>query len=42
MYDLGCIWYAGRMELDWEPYTAAEAQAKFEAVGLVSDFWSMS
>jgi hypothetical protein len=41
LYDLGREWYATRMDLDWQPVTAAEATTMFAARGLVGEFWSL-
>lgn len=42
MFDLSVDWYSGRMSEDWQPPTAAEAEAIFGSHGLVGDFWSVS
>jgi hypothetical protein len=42
MFDLSRDWYGGRLEVDWSPPTAAEAEAMFTKHGLTSDFWSLS
>lgn len=42
MYDLSRDWYAGRMDVDWEPPTAEDATAIFSRHGLTGDFWSLS
>jgi hypothetical protein len=42
LYDLGRAWYATRLDLDYEPATAAEAQAMFAAHGLTGAFWSLT
>jgi hypothetical protein len=34
-------WYAGRMDEDWRPFTAAEATALFAGHGLTGDFWTL-
>jgi hypothetical protein len=41
MYDLSADWYAGRMDEDWEPPTAEQAQTMFENHGLTGQFWSL-
>ena len=41
LYELGRDWYATRMDLDWQPATAAEAMAMFAAHGLTGEFWSL-
>ncbi|MCC7322338.1 MAG: hypothetical protein IT358_00795 [Gemmatimonadaceae bacterium] len=42
LYELGRAWYATRLDPDYEPATAAEAQAIFAAHGLTSAFWSLT
>jgi hypothetical protein len=41
LYDLGCDWYATRMDFDWQPATAAETTVMFAAHGLTGEFWSL-
>lgn len=41
LYDLGADWYATRLDVDWRPATASEAQALFDEHGLRGDFWSL-
>lgn len=41
-YDLSKDWYAGRMERDWAPPSAVEAEAVFRAHGLTGEFWSLT
>lgn len=41
LYGLGRDWYGTRMDLGWQPATAAEATAMFTAHGLVGEFWSL-
>ena len=41
MYELSQDWYAGRMEVDWEPPTAREAEAIFRRHGLTGEFWGL-
>lgn len=42
MFDLSKDWYAGRMEEDWQPPTAAEAETLFARHGLTGPFWRLS
>jgi hypothetical protein len=42
MFDLSRDWYAGRMSVDWEPPSAAAAEAMFARHGLTGPFWSLS
>ena len=42
MFDLSRDWYGGRLEVDWSPLTAAEAEAIFTKHGLIGDFWALS
>jgi hypothetical protein len=42
MYDLSGDWYAGRMDEDWEPPSAAEAEAIFGRHGLTGEFWRLA
>ena len=42
MFDLSRDWYAGRLEVDWSPPTAAEAESMFNRHGLTGDFWSLT
>lgn len=42
MFDLSRDWYAGRLEVDWSPPTAAEAEAMFNRHGLTGDFWALA
>ena len=41
VYDLGRDWYATRLDLDWQPASAAEAMAIFARHGLTGPFWSV-
>ena len=38
-FEMSKDWYAGRMDQDWEPPTAEEAEAVFAKHGLTGDFW---
>ena len=42
MYDLSREWYRTRMNEDWQPPTAAEAEAMFAEHGLTGDFWRLT
>lgn len=42
MYEMSKDWYAGRMDEEWEPKTADEAEAVFHAHGLAGDFWRLT
>jgi hypothetical protein len=42
MFDLSRDWYAGRMSVDWEPPSAAAAEAMSARHGLTGPFWSLS
>jgi hypothetical protein len=41
-YDLAILWYRKRMDTDWNPPSAAEAEAVFRRFGLTGDFWKLS
>lgn len=41
MYELSRDWYAGRMDLDWQPPTKEEATSVFSKHDLVGEFWSL-
>jgi hypothetical protein len=40
VYDLGRDWYRTRLDADWQPATAAEAQATFARHGFTGPFWT--
>ena len=42
MYDFSREWYAGRMDIDWQPPTPAEAEALAARHGFTGDFWRFS
>ena len=42
LYDLGSDWYAGRLDVDFQPLTASQKEALFEKHGLCGEFWSLS
>jgi len=41
MFDLSSDWYARRMEVDWNPPSAAAAEAIFARHGLTGPFWAL-
>lgn len=41
MYELSKDWYAGRMDVEWEPPTGEQATAVFARHGLVGEFWEL-
>ena len=41
-WDLARLWYEGRTSPDWRPRRPEEAQAIFDRLGLVGDFWRLS
>jgi hypothetical protein len=41
-YDLATVWYCKRMDADWNPPSADEAEAVFRRFGLTGDFWKLS
>lgn len=40
-YDLSVDWYRDRMDVDWQPPSAEQAEAIFHRHGLTGDFWSL-
>ncbi len=42
LYDLSVDWYANRLETDWQPATAAQAQAILSRHGLTGPFWTLA
>ncbi len=42
MYDLAIDWYAGRLDEEWNPPDATEAEAIFIAHGLNGEFWRLT
>jgi hypothetical protein len=38
---LARLWYGDRLEPEWRPKSAQEAQAVFAQVGLITDFWQL-
>ena len=41
LYELGADWYRSRLDVDWQPASAAEATAIFARHGLTGPFWSL-
>jgi hypothetical protein len=41
MYDLSRDWYAGRLDEQWSPPSAAQAGEIFTRHGLTGDFWRL-
>ncbi len=41
-WKLAQLWYSDRLEPNWRPKTAAEAESVFAQVGLVGEFWKLS
>jgi hypothetical protein len=41
MYELSCDWYATRLERNWAPPSAGEAEAVFASHGLTGEFWEV-
>jgi hypothetical protein len=42
LWGLASIWYRDRMTPGWRRRTAQEAQAVFESLGLIGDFWRLT
>jgi hypothetical protein len=42
MFDLSRDWYRDRLDLEWSPPTAVEAEVMFSKHGLTGDFWSLA
>lgn len=41
-WKLAQLWYSDRLNPDWQPKSAAEAETVFREVGLVGEFWKLS
>jgi hypothetical protein len=41
-WKLAKLWYGDRLNRDWRPKTASEAESVFRQVGLVGEFWKLS
>ena len=39
--ELATVWWAGRLDPDWQPRTREQNQAILDALGLVGDFWHL-
>ena len=39
---LAQLWYGNRLDPQWRPMTAAEAELIFRQVGLVGKFWKLT
>ncbi|MEM8621694.1 MAG: hypothetical protein AAGF73_18450 [Actinomycetota bacterium] len=42
LFELSRGWYAGRLDLDFEPRTLAESQALLSASGFHGPFWQLA
>ena len=40
-WKLAQLWYGDRLQPDWRPKTAVEAEAVFAEVGLTGEFWRL-
>jgi hypothetical protein len=38
-FELGRLWYQGRLDIDWQPKTKELMTAIFANVGLTDEFW---
>jgi hypothetical protein len=41
LYDLAREWYAGRLDVEFEPLSAAHKQRLFDKYGLRGEFWAI-
>jgi len=41
-WKLAKLWYGDRLDENWRPKTAAEAESVFQQVGLVGEFWQLT
>jgi len=41
-WKLAQLWYGDRLNPQWQPKTASEAESVFQDVGLVGEFWKLS
>jgi hypothetical protein len=39
---LAQLWYGDRLNPQWQPKTASEAESVFQDVGLVGEFWKLT
>ena len=40
-FELGRLWYEGRLDPDWQPKTAERMTSIFQRVGLTDEFWKV-
>jgi hypothetical protein len=38
-FELGRLWYQGRLDIDWQPKTKELMTSIFARVGLTDEFW---
>jgi hypothetical protein len=38
-FELGRLWYQGRLDIDWQPKTEQLMASIFQRVGLTGEFW---
>lgn len=41
-WELAQVWYGDRLNPDWQPKSAEEAEFAFAKIGLEGDFWKFS
>ena len=41
-WKLARLWYGDRLNQQWQPRTATEAESVFAKVGLVGEFWKLT
>ncbi len=41
-WQLGQVWYADKLSLDWKRATPAETEAAFSSIGLTGEFWRLT
>jgi hypothetical protein len=41
-WKLAQLWYGGRLNPQWQPKNASEAESVFQDVGLVGEFWKLT
>jgi len=41
-WKLAQLWYGDRLNPEWKPYDAEQAQSVFRQVGLVGEFWMLA
>ena len=42
LWTLAQLWYADRLDPDWQPHTRSRNQADLEAAGLTGAFWQLA